>query len=154
MAPERGGWAYFLESWYFFRRYAHLTHSLALVMYACSDSVMLHALAYVTIANSVSLHFVSPSFYTVLHALPCFLLAITACTYYNINGWAYFQVEKHPLQQLHSKGGWVYFRGWAYFQDYGTYITPVFTTKFKTVNTFQCNKIGKGTEASVPFWGI
>jgi len=41
------------------------------------------------------------------------------CFPFEVIGWAYFQAMKisDPVQQLVSKGGWAYFRGWVYYQE-------------------------------------
>ena len=75
------GVVYFRELLYFSRKYTHLTHSLALVICACSDSAM-SLLSCACLCNNSKwclLSFVSPSSCTVL-LLCCFLLNITACT--------------------------------------------------------------------------
>ena len=104
MTPKGGGWAYFRELWYFTWKYAHLTHSLALVICACSDSAMplLSCACLCTNSKWCLPSFVSPSYCTVL-LLHCFLLNITACLQHNWVG--VLSREEHPLQQLHSKKG-------------------------------------------------
>ena len=82
--------------------------SLALVMYACSDSAM-PLLSFTCLCNNSKLclpPFVSPSSCKVLLRW-CFLLN---CMYCSINGWAYFR-EKSTLCNnfIHKRGGG-YFR--------------------------------------------
>ena len=106
MAPKRGGWVYFRELLYFSRKYAHLTHSLALVICVCSDSAM-PLLSCTCLCNNSKWclavpSFVSPSSCTVL-LLRCFLLNITACTAAQLDGRTF--ERRAPFATTSSKKG-------------------------------------------------
>ena len=92
------------------------TVSLALVIWACSDSAM-PLLSCACLCNNSKWclpSFVSPSSCTVLF-LHCFLLNITVCTAAQLSGRTFERRAPFATTSF-KKGGWVYFRGWAYWE--------------------------------------
>ena len=111
MAPQRGGWAYCRELWYFSQKYAICLPYMWLALpYLCTHVVNLqcfcHTFAY---ANGVSLHLLVP---------PVLLLALHNSMYCGIDKWAYFREKSILLQQLHSKKGVGLFPRVGYYRNY------------------------------------